>query len=60
MSEFGNKAFNDIAATIYDREDEIPNYFVNRFINASAESLNARFKEFRAKLRGIVDKKNIV
>lgn len=57
VSEFGNKAFNDIAATIYDREDEILNYFVNRSTNASAESLNAKIKEFRAKLRGFVDKK---
>lgn len=30
VGEFGNKAFNDIAAAMYDREDEILNYFVNR------------------------------
>ena len=57
VAEFGNKAFNNIAAAMYDREDEILNYFVNRSTNASAESLNAKIKEFRAKLRGIVDKK---
>ena len=57
MAEFGNKTFNDIAAAMYDREDEILNYFVNRSTNASAESLNAKIKEFRAKLWGIVDKK---
>ena len=55
--EFGNKAFNDIAAAMYDRENEILNYFVNRSTNASAESLNAKIKQFRALLRGIVDKK---
>ena len=57
VGEFGNKAFNDIAAAMYDREDEILNYFVNRCTNASAESLNAKIKQFRALLRGIVDKR---
>ena len=57
VGEFGNKAFNDIAAAMYDREDEILNYFVNRSTNASAESLNAKIKQFRALLRGIVDKR---
>lgn len=57
VGEFGNKAFNDIAAAMYDREDEILNYFVNRSTNASAESLNAKIKHFRAMLRGIADKK---
>ena len=57
VGEFGNKAFNDIAAAMYDREDEILNYFVNRSTNASAESLKAKIKQFRALLRGIVDKR---
>ena len=57
VGEFGNKAFNDIAAAMYDREDEILNYFVNRSTNASAESLNAKIKQFRTLLRGIVDKR---
>ena len=57
VGEFGNKAFNDIAAAMYDREDEILNYFVNRSTNASAESLNAKIKQFRAQLRGIIDRK---
>ncbi|MDY4890897.1 MAG: transposase [Prevotella sp.] len=51
IGEFDNKAFNDIAAAMYDREDEILNYFVNRSTNASAESLNAKIKDFRAQLR---------
>lgn len=46
-----------IAAAMYDREDEILNYFVNRSTNASAESLNAKIKHFRAQLRGIIDRK---
>ena len=35
---------------MYDREDEILNYFVNRSTNASGESLNAKIKDFRAQL----------
>ena len=46
-----------IAAAMYDREDEILNYFVNRSTNASAESLNAKIKHFRAQLRGIINRK---
>ena len=57
VAEFGNKAFNDIAAAMYDRENEILNYFVNRSTNASAESFNAKVKQFRALLRGIIDRK---
>ena len=38
-------------------EDEILNDFVNRSTNASAESLNAKIKDFRAQLRGVIDKK---
>ena len=67
VGEFDNKAFNDIAAAMYDREDEIlrsamplcsaKNYFVNISTNASEESLNAKIKDFRAQLRGVNDKK---
>ena len=57
VAEFGNKAFNDIAAAMYDHEDEIANFFVNRATNASAESLNEKIKHFRAQLRGVIDKK---
>ena len=57
VADYGNKAFNNIAAAMYDKEDEILNYFVNRATNAAAESLNAKIKQFRAQLRGIIDKK---
>ena len=57
VGEYGNKAFNDIAAAMFDREDEILNYFVHRSTNAAAESLNAKIKQFRAQLRGIIDRK---
>ena len=53
----GNKAFNDIAAAMYDKEDEILNYFIHCSTNAAAESLNAKIKQFRAQLRGIIDRK---
>jgi transposase len=52
-SEF--KAFNTIAATIYQHYEEILNFFINRSTNASAESFNAKIKAFRATLRGVVD-----
>jgi len=50
-----NKVFNDIAAAMHDREDDILNYFVNRSTNASAESLNSKIKRFKAQLHGVVD-----
>ena len=49
--------YDDKATAMYDREDEILNYFVNRSTNASAESLNAKIKDFRVQLRGVIDKK---
>lgn len=57
VNEFDNDELNTAAATIYEREDEIVNYFVNRNTNASAESLNAKIKNFRAQLRGVSDVK---
>ncbi len=55
VTDFDNDAFNTASATIYEREDEILNFFVNRATNASAESLNSKIKAFRAQLRGVVD-----
>jgi len=51
------KAFNTIAATVYEHHEEILNFFVNRSTNASAESFNAKIKAFRASLRGVTDVK---
>jgi transposase len=51
------KAFNTIAATVYEHHEEILNFFINRSTNASAESFNAKIKAFRAALRGITDMK---
>ena len=55
MQDFGDKNFCTVATTIADRRGEILNYFINRATNASAESLNAKIKLFRAQLNGGVD-----
>lgn len=57
VTDFNDDNFNTVSATIYTREKEIINYFINRQTNASAESLNAKIKNFRAQLRGVVDVK---
>lgn len=57
VAEFDNDAFNTVAATIYEREKDILNYFIRRATNASAESFNSKIKSFRAQLRGVVDVK---
>lgn len=53
--DFENDAFNTVSATIYQREDEVLNYYIYRSTNASAESLNAMIKSFRVQLRGVID-----
>lgn len=40
---------------IKDREEYVLNYFINRAINAAAESLNSKLKSFRAQVRGVSD-----
>lgn len=55
VEESGFDSFNTIAATLYDRNDEILNFYINRASNAAAESFNAKIKHFRAQLRGVID-----
>ena len=55
VTEFDNAYFNVACATIYEREDEILNFFTHRATNASAESFNSKIKAFREQLRGVVD-----
>lgn len=57
VEEAGLHSFNVIAATFYERYDEILNFYINRSSNALAESFNAKIKLFRANLRGVIDKK---
>ncbi|MDD3161788.1 MAG: transposase [Bacteroidales bacterium] len=51
------KAFNVIAATFYERYDDILNFYNNRTSNAAAESFNPKIKLFRANLHGVADRK---
>ncbi|WP_316928974.1 transposase [Aquimarina agarivorans] len=53
----GFKSFNTIARTIQNHYENILNYFNNRSTNASAESFNAKIKEFRNQFRGVRDVK---
>ena len=46
-----------VKLTIYENYIDILNFFDNRSTNASAESFNAKIKNFRAQLRGISDVK---
>lgn len=55
VEESGFDSFNTIAATIYEHNDEILNFYERRSTNAAAESFNAKIKQFRAQLRGVVD-----
>ncbi len=47
------KSFNTISRTMSIHYQNILNYFDNRSTNASAESFNAKIKDFRAQFRGI-------
>lgn len=53
----GFKSFNTIARTIQNHYENVLNYFNNRSTNASAESFNAKIKEFRNQFRGVRDVK---
>ncbi len=55
VGDSGFDSFNTIAATIYEHNDEILNFYERRSTNAAAESFNAKIKAFRAQLRGVVD-----
>ena len=50
------KAFSVLRKTIMNHYNEILNYFERRSTNASAESFNAKIKNFRLQLRGVRDK----
>lgn len=55
VEKSGLKALINTANTIQSRQEHVVNYFNNRHTNASAESLNAKIKGFRAMLRGVSD-----
>lgn len=49
------REIKSVRDTIKFYEDEILNYFIERQTNASAESLNAKIKCFRAQVKGVRD-----
>ena len=49
-------SFITVAETIRLRETTILNYFIDRSTNASAESFNAKLKNFRTVVRGVRDR----
>lgn len=49
-------SFNTAAESIRWHETTILNYFINRSTNASAESFNAKLKDFRSMVRGVTDR----
>lgn len=51
----GITGFKRLANTVENHFDHIVNYFENRSTNASAESFNAKVKQFRALQRGVSD-----
>lgn len=55
--ESGMDDFETVADTIEDRFSDVIHYFRDRATNAFAESLNAKIKNFRAQVRGVVDTK---
>ena len=57
VEEAGYDSFRVLAETIRQHNKEILNFFINRSTNASAESFNAKIKNFRAQLRGVTDVK---
>ena len=57
VAESGLHSFNVIAATFFERYDDILNFYTSRASNAMAESFNSKIKLFRANLRGVADKK---
>ena len=56
VEESGFKSFSVLMKTIMNHYSDILNYFDQRSTNASAESFNAKIKNFRLQLRGVKDK----
>lgn len=57
VAEKNIDALTVAAESIRWHETTILNYFIDRSTNASAESFNAKLKNFRTVVRGVVDKK---
>lgn len=57
VEEKGIDSFIVAAESVKLHEDTILNYFIDRSTNASAESFNAKLKNFRAVVRGVRDRR---
>ncbi len=57
VEESKMESFKTIVETFFAHYEHILNFFNKRSTNASAECFNAKIKNFRAQLRGIVDVK---
>ncbi len=55
VEETGFKSYKTILKTFNQHYNDILNYFNHRSTNASAESFNAKIKNFRMQLRGVKD-----
>ncbi len=55
IEKAGLDSFNSIKRTFHVHHKQIINYFISRSTNAFAESFNAKVKDFRRSLRGVVD-----
>ena len=55
IEKAGLDSFNSIKRTFEVHHKQIINYFINRSTNAFAESFNAKVKDFRRSLRGVMD-----
>ena len=55
VDAFGYEGFSKVIETFENHNDTIVNYFENRLTNASAESFNAKIKDFRTQFRGVGD-----
>ena len=56
IEESGFKSFSTLRNTITHHYNDVLNYFEARSTNASAESFNAKIKNFRLQLRGVKDR----
>ena len=55
IEKAGLNSFNSIKRTFEVHHKQIVNFFIRRSTNASAESFNAKIKDFRRTFRGVAD-----
>ena len=55
VEQWGYPQFNTVVKTFVNHYERILNFYDERMTNASAESFNAKLKQFRATFRGVAD-----